>query len=964
MTRNINGYLRYYLKSIESSAWMSPASEALQKALDAKCFASLEFVQRGHLDVTSLRKSYLGLKERVDEVPVLLCPLVAQKARGGRPVLKSLLCVPALLKRSGHLEPSLDLSSAWIPRELLEPSVTGNPPFLIGTESDANAFYFEGGDKGWQEVWEEAISFFQEVTETSFENAGALLPEDFALLRDSPCLILPEDISQKATIHIRKLYERILGKKDFSPTLRNAFNSDIPRRTVPSGLKNYRLGRFHFGTMSPQYALSPSQRVALHAHIMQQEGEILAVNGPPGTGKTTLIQTVVAHRWVESALFGKEPPVLVATAGTNQAVRNIIESFSKAGRIEDDILFSRWLPDVLNFGLYYVSASRNDISPDLHICLSGTRRETSKEDCVKEQELFSVIAGNPAWASQAAAVFLENAQQCFPDQKFEDFLQAGQFLLSSLKDKVCDLQRVVDLSVESVESEGLDEHASFSSVLNRKKASMALKLEALRSAEQEQASRKAFWEAWLRHKQDEPFWWGILAFLPFVAEKRNARDLLFASQNGLSSNFLSRRQIDEYFQGRVTQCDGTVECLRSEYDALQGALRSVSDMLSELLELADKLHFPFSEEDSPASIADRLDVCVRSRLFMLACHYWEASYIEDLLKKAKAPAHSLNIMAKLTPCIVSTVYMLPKLLRSESDDADLLIVDEAGQLAPDVSLPMFDLAKKALIVGDTYQIEPVWSTPEPIDRIQARNILEADDNAYSTMRESGYAARGNLMTIAQGVCCYHQYPDLPRGLFLVEHRRCVPEIIDFCNALVYKGVLIPCRPALVPEERVLPALGVMEVFGVNRMKGKSRFNMEECKAIVEWLLGTRAAIETHYGKPLEKAVGIVTPFKAQQEILSDRIKRELGIQMQVGTVHTFQGGEREIIIFSPVYDANYQGAFFFDAGPNMLNVAVSRAKDSFLVFGASEIFDRNAQNLPSGMLGRYLRNNAEVLIYI
>jgi len=173
--------------------------------------------------------------------------------------------------------------------------------------------------------------------------------------------------------------------------------------------------------------------------------------------------------------------------------------------------------------------------------------------------------------------------------------------------------------------------------------------------------------------------------------------------------------------------------------------------------------------------------------------------------------------------------------------------------------------------------------------------------------------------------------------------------------------LIPCRPALVPEERVLPALGVMEVFGVNRMKGKSRFNMEECKAIVEWLLGTRAAIETHYGKPLEKAVGIVTPFKAQQEILSDRIKRELGIQMQVGTVHTFQGGEREIIIFSPVYDANYQGAFFFDAGPNMLNVAVSRAKDSFLVFGASEIFDRNAQNLPSGMLGRYLRNNADKL---
>ena len=98
---------------------MSPTSEALQKALDAKCFASLESVQRGHLDVSSLRKSCLGLTKGVDEVPVLLCPLVAQKARGGRPVLKSLLCVSALLKKDGHLEPSLDLFSAWIPRELL-----------------------------------------------------------------------------------------------------------------------------------------------------------------------------------------------------------------------------------------------------------------------------------------------------------------------------------------------------------------------------------------------------------------------------------------------------------------------------------------------------------------------------------------------------------------------------------------------------------------------------------------------------------------------------------------------------------------------------------------------------------------------------------------------------------------------------------------------------------------------------
>jgi superfamily I DNA and/or RNA helicase len=40
--------------------------------------------------------------------------------------------------------------------------------------------------------------------------------------------------------------------------------------------------------------------------------------------------------------------------------------------------------------------------------------------------------------------------------------------------------------------------------------------------------------------------------------------------------------------------------------------------------------------------------------------------------------------------------------------------------------------------------------------------------------------------------------------------------------------------------------------------------------------------------------------------------------------------------------------------PNMLNVAVSRAKDSFIVFGNERIFNPKS-NCPSGILARYLR---------
>jgi superfamily I DNA and/or RNA helicase len=41
----------------------------------------------------------------------------------------------------------------------------------------------------------------------------------------------------------------------------------------------------------------------------------------------------------------------------------------------------------------------------------------------------------------------------------------------------------------------------------------------------------------------------------------------------------------------------------------------------------------------------------------------------------------------------------------------------------------------------------------------------------------------------------------------------------------------------------------------------------------------------------------------------------------------------------------------------MLNVAVSRARDSFLVFGNMNIFNSNNTTLPSGLLGQYLFSN-------
>jgi len=80
--------------------------------------------------------------------------------------------------------------------------------------------------------------------------------------------------------------------------------------------------------------------------------------------------------------------------------------------------------------------------------------------------------------------------------------------------------------------------------------------------------------------------------------------------------------------------------------------------------------------------------------------------------------------------------------------------------------------------------------------------------------------------------------------------------------------------------------------------------------------------------------------------------------LTIGTVHALQGAERSIIIFSSVYGPNMaSSSFFYDMGPNMLNVAVSRAKDSFIMFGHEDLYKNSSNMKPSNLLYNHIENN-------
>ena len=83
------------------------------------------------------------------------------------------------------------------------------------------------------------------------------------------------------------------------------------------------------------------------------------------------------------------------------------------------------------------------------------------------------------------------------------------------------------------------------------------------------------------------------------------------------------------------------------------------------------------------------------------------------------------------PVFISTFHSLPKYMTYAENGKwdiplyngiDLLIVDESGQVSPELAVPSFSLAKQAILVGDIQQIEPVWSISDEYSFINLKNL--------------------------------------------------------------------------------------------------------------------------------------------------------------------------------------------------------------------------------------------------
>lgn len=809
---------------------------------------------------------------------------------------------------------------------------------------------------------------------------------------------------------VAEMYDLLIGENGEIPLfeIMCADPREPRERKPPSRTMGMRLGH-----MNPVHPLAPAQKAALSAYIEISKGEALAVNGPPGTGKTTMLQSIVATSWVAPLFSDKEdplPPVIAACSTNNQAVTNIIESFQSVDEREGDPLAGRWIPDWSSYGAYLASSKT-----EKKVLASGSKKYPMRSD-LERLEIEGAFS-----QKSIESKYLDNFRKAFPLVGVSTLEACAAHLRCLAKEEGGILERAPKVwdekerSQAAIDSLGVPEAQAVSSALAKESKALSV----------QKAADEAL-NGWLDEIAGESSIAKMFAWLPPIAKGRDARALAYlrrhlgsdeASGSGPENGLFERAKELLDLRAKSAQDDlknakSRVQSIanliaardraRDEWDTLIKRIREKQDEAFAHLDphLRDKMILP---PDADLSTVDEAcDATVRQRIFKIATHYWESRWIllmkagvwkeirgakdprdEKFLKRTvrRATQDSYIRRAMISPVSVSTFHSMPgnfsvfgppgldgKFPRFPHwNFIDLLIVDEAGQVSPEIAACSFALAKKALVVGDALQIEPVWSVQSFVDvgNAKAYGLCGSSEDEKAAFLNTGMSASsGSLIKVAQRASPFHGDPKRAPGMHLYEHRRCDDEIISYCNDLCYDGSLIPMRgEAKRPDasEAHLPALGYARVPGrEERPGGGSILNRMEARAIAKWIHDNRPALEKHYSNPnaakgIAQIVAVVTPYRAQADAIESEIK-SLGIDapITVGTVHSLQGAERPVVIFSPTNSRHSAGkSRFWDQTPNMLNVAASRAKDGFLIFGDMSLFDPSKNN-PSSVLARRL----------
>lgn len=312
-----------------------------------------------------------------------------------------------------------------------------------------------------------------------------------------------------------------------------------------------------------------------------------------------------------------------------------------------------------------------------------------------------------------------------------------------------------------------------------------------------------------------------------------------------------------------------------------------------------------------------------------------------------------DIIQSYFPIILATPEAVSKYLPLFKDVFDIIIFDEASQLVIENALPSIYRGKKIIVVGDDKQLKPSaffktsMNIEDEIDMISEEKI-GIDEMLF--LPDS--LTLLSLLDITKG-----KYNSVS---LLFHYRSKFAELIDFSNAVFYKGQL-KLAPNIL-RDAVNDSITRIKTNGswiYNSNKAEAEKVVSLLKQIFEerqnnetiGIITFNAKQKSCIEETIEAAMAIDPDFRQMYLQESNRINDFEDESIFVKNIENVQGDERDIIIFSVGYSYSNNGRLPTSFGPlsqeggeNRLNVAISRAKKKIYLITSFEPEELNVDN--------------------
>lgn len=705
------------------------------------------------------------------------------------------------------------------------------------------------------------------------------------------------------------------------------------------------------------YALMFSQQFAVNEILKRfhkQKGEFYSVNGPPGTGKTTLLKDIIAgvitQRAIEIAkldftdifsstkngVYCLNPNLkgyeMIIASNNNGAVENVSKEIPEISSIDEKYLdktdyFKEIATRVLsknyeneNKGWGLLSAALGNSSNLNSFVFNALNAKTPECDvhiCHLDKKgknidgLVDYITKNRADFKIATNEFINayNKVQNLLNKNLKKQKEAlnNIYKARELQDKISK----TELNNQSLQKQidGLY---------------LAIKEYELRKNHLKIPIQPSFFHTLFRTK----------VYKMYIQDKQNYDDEYQKYTDDIIGCTLESEKLKNKLNEESNKYSSLkLDLKKVEKDANDGCKYIYDNFLSDEIK-KEKSSFFMSENGEKTELFE-----ARVELFLKALNLHKAAILSnsekfvsnlkklrEIFKKESTSkldsVDMLNLWQTLffvVPTISSTYASFATCFKDiGQNELGILLSDESGQAAITNAIGALYRVKNAVVVGDPLQLEPVVTLTNDINN----KLLElfGVENEFN-IKTTSMQIRADK-TEKYGTYINQSGSKIWLGSPLRVHNRCDNPMFSVANKIAYDGIMIWGKDKN-------KGLGLKSTWiDIQDEEWEGNCNLAEIRALRELL--------DEY-KDHHKDIGIISPFADNAKYIKDMVKDDYkNISLgKVGTIHTMQGKEAKVIIL--ILGGSSDSARVWAASkPNLLNVALTRAKEYIYIIGNKE----------------------------